>query len=167
MIDAVSRGVAIPKSFLAKIFQDLAKSGILRSQRGAGGGFSLARPADQITVLEIIEAIDGKIALQRCLSEVPDCERRESCALCSLFEQAQDRLKEVFSRTTLSELAAKQEAVSAMTLAPAAHTAHRSPPSVDVPIESANRTPLNGSSNGSSTCDHSTLSTKESLALES
>lgn len=113
MIDAVSREVAIPKSFLAKIFQDLAKAGILRSQRGAGGGFSLARPADQITILDIIEAIDGKIALQRCLTEVPDCERRESCALCSLFEQAQDRLKEVFHRTTLTDLARKQNAVEA------------------------------------------------------
>lgn len=163
MIDAVSRDVSIPKSFLAKIFQDLAKAGILRSQRGAGGGFALARPADQISVLEIIEAIDGKIALQRCLSEVPDCERRESCALCSLFEQAQDRLKEVFSRTTLLELAAKQEAVSSLPLAAEAHTAHRNTPSVDLSANGADRTPVNGSSHA----DHSTLSTKESLALES
>ncbi|MBX3743856.1 MAG: Rrf2 family transcriptional regulator [Verrucomicrobiae bacterium] len=105
MIDAVSRDESIPKSFLAKIFQDLAKAGILRSQRGAGGGFALARPAGQITVLEVIEAIDGKIALQRCLGEVPDCERREGCVLCGLFEQAQDRLKEVFGQTTLADLA--------------------------------------------------------------
>lgn len=108
MIDAVSRDEGIPKSFLAKIFQDLAKARVLRSQRGAGGGFALARSADQITVLEVIEAIDGKIALQRCLGEVPDCERREGCALCSLFEQAQDRLKEVFGQTTLADLARKQ-----------------------------------------------------------
>ncbi len=107
MIDAVSRDEAIPKSFLAKIFQDLAKAGLLRSQRGAGGGFSLARPASDISVLEIIEAIDGKIALQRCLTDLPDCERREGCALCGLFEQAQDRLKEVFSRTSLAELAVR------------------------------------------------------------
>lgn len=105
MIDSVSRDEGIPKSFLAKIFQDLAKAGLLRSQRGAGGGFSLSRPADQITVLEVIEAIDGKIALQRCLGEVPDCERMEGCALCSLLEQAQDRLKEVFAQTTLAQLA--------------------------------------------------------------
>ena len=167
MIDAVSRDVAIPKSFLAKIFQDLAKAGILRSQRGAGGGFALARPADQITVLEIIEAIDGKIALQRCLSEVPDCERRDSCALCSLFEQAQDRLKEVFSRTTLFELAAKQEAVNGLGLAHAAPAAHR--PATDVALTGikTDRPPLNGSANGSAHCNNSTLSTKESLALES
>jgi Rrf2 family protein len=167
MIDAVSRDVAIPKSFLAKIFQDLAKAGILRSQRGAGGGFALARPADQITVLEIIEAIDGKIALQRCLSEVPDCERRDSCALCSLFEQAQDRLKEVFSRTTLFELAAKQEAVNGLGLAHAAPAAHRPATDVALPGIKTDRPPLNGSTNGSGHSNNSTLSTKESLALES
>lgn len=119
MIDAVSRDEAIPKSFLAKIFQDLAKAGILRSQRGAGGGFVLARPADQITVLEVIEAIDGKIALQRCLGEVPECERREGCALCSLFEQAQDRLKEVFGQTTLMGLAKKHSSPRRPAPAPA------------------------------------------------
>ncbi|MCC6235548.1 MAG: Rrf2 family transcriptional regulator [Verrucomicrobiales bacterium] len=108
MIDAVSKEEGIPKSFLAKIFQDLAKAGLLRSQRGAGGGFTLAKSPDNISVLEIIEAIDGKIALQRCLGETPDCDRVEVCALCSLFEQAQDRLKEVFQQTTLAELSRRQ-----------------------------------------------------------
>lgn len=108
MIDAVSRDGDIPKSFLAKIFQDLAKAGLLRSQRGAGGGFVLARPADRISILEVIEAIDGKIALQRCLGDLPDCEKREGCALCGLLEEAQDRLKEVFGQMTLAELAQRQ-----------------------------------------------------------
>ncbi len=112
MIDAVSRDETIPKSFLAKIFQDLAKAGLLRSQRGAGGGFVLARPAEQITVLEVIEAIDGRIALQRCLGEEPECDRREACALCSLFVEAQDRLKEVFARTSMADLARQQAAKS-------------------------------------------------------
>ena len=108
MIDAVSRDESIPKSFLAKIFQDLAKAGLLRSQRGAGGGFTLARPADQITVLEVIEAIDGRIALQRCLTEEPECQRMDECALCTLFAQAQDRLKEVFAQTSLADLSRQQ-----------------------------------------------------------
>ena len=113
MIDAVSRDETIPKSFLAKIFQDLAKAGLLRSQRGAGGGFILARSPDQITVLEVIEAIDGRIALQRCLGDEPECDRKEECALCFLFNQAQDRLKEVFARTSLADLAQKQASLGA------------------------------------------------------
>ena len=91
-------------------------------QRGAGGGFALARPPEQIAILEIIEAIDGRIALQRCLGEVPDCERMEGCALCSLLEQAQDRLKEVFGRTSLADLAARHVPVAALRTRPNAVT---------------------------------------------
>jgi Rrf2 family transcriptional regulator, iron-sulfur cluster assembly transcription factor len=105
MIDEVSREERIPKSFAAKIFQSLAKGGLVKSNRGTGGGFTLMKKAGEITVLEVIEAIEGKIALQRCLSEdEPKCEHFGGCALCGLFEQAQDRVKEVFSRTTLADL---------------------------------------------------------------
>jgi Rrf2 family transcriptional regulator, iron-sulfur cluster assembly transcription factor len=105
MIDEVSREEKIPKSFAAKIFQSLAKGGLVKSNRGSGGGFTLLKPAKEITVLEVIEAIEGKIAFQRCLAEdEPQCEHAGGCALCGLFEEAQDRVKEVFSRTTLAHL---------------------------------------------------------------
>lgn len=104
LIDEVSRQESIPKSFLAKIFQSLVKVGLVKSYRGAGGGFTLTRRPEEITVLEVIEAIEGPIALQRCLQEVPDCEHMEGCALCGLFERAQDRVKEVFSSTSLADL---------------------------------------------------------------
>ena len=105
MIDEVSREEQIPKSFIAKIFQNLAKAGLVRSNRGSGGGFTLVKQAGKITVLEVIEAIEGRIAFQRCLEEEPKCEHFGGCALCGLFEQAQDRVKEVFSNTTLADLA--------------------------------------------------------------
>ena len=111
LIDTVSTEEKIPKSFLSKIFQNLVKGGLVRSVRGAGGGFSLVRRPEEITVLEVIEVIEGKIAFQRCLQEVPDCEHIGGCALCGLFEQAQDRVKEVFSRTTLADLASPKAAV--------------------------------------------------------
>jgi|SRR5665213_3119830 len=111
MIDEISRTEKVPKSFLAKIFQNLAKAGIVRSIRGAGGGFALAKTPEQITVLEIIEAIEGKIVFQRCRREMPDCEHVGGCALCGLFEQAQDGIKDVLARTTLGELIRRQENV--------------------------------------------------------
>ena len=104
MIDEVSREEQIPKSFLAKIFQNLTRAGIVRSNRGAGGGFALIKQPADITVLEVIEAIEGRIAFQRCLQEVPDCDHIGGCALCGLFEQAQDQVKDVFSRTTIADL---------------------------------------------------------------
>jgi Rrf2 family iron-sulfur cluster assembly transcriptional regulator len=112
MIDDVSRSERIPKSFLAKIFQDLAKAGLVRSNRGAGGGFALVKDPSAISVLEIIEAIEGKIVFQRCKQLKPDCEHGTSgCALCGLFEQAQDGVKDVLLRTSLSDLLRRQETI--------------------------------------------------------
>ena len=105
MIDEVSREEHIPKSFGAKIFQSLVKARLVKSNRGTGGGFTLLKEPGAITVLEVIEAIEGKIAFQRCLGEdEPKCEHFGGCALCGLFEQAQDRVTEIFSRTTLADL---------------------------------------------------------------
>lgn len=118
MIEEVSLQEKIPKSFLAKIFQTLARAGIVHSHRGAHGGFSLARNAGEISVLEVIEAVEGRIAFQRCLQERPACEHMEGCALCGLWERAQDQVKEVFSKTSLASLAkqksAQAESVSAL-----------------------------------------------------
>jgi Rrf2 family transcriptional regulator, iron-sulfur cluster assembly transcription factor len=111
MIDEVSRTEQIPKSFLAKIFQSLAKAGLVRSIRGAGGGFALVKDPAQVSVLEIIEAIEGKIVFQRCKQLKPDCDHAGGCALCGLFEQAQDGVKDVLLRTTLVDLIRQQETI--------------------------------------------------------
>ena len=110
MIEDISRTEKISRSFLAKIFQNLVKGGLIGSSRGARGGFTLLKQPKEITVLQVIEAIEGRIALQRCLQETPNCEHMEGCALCGLFEEAQDRVREVLGQTTLADLM-KPEAV--------------------------------------------------------
>ncbi len=107
MIDVICEEEAIPKSFLGKIFQNLAKAGIIKSARGSGGGFSLARPSAEVSALEVIEAIEGPIALQRCLEGEPDCSHIGGCALCGLLSEAQDSIKEVFAKTSLANLAGR------------------------------------------------------------
>lgn len=109
MIDEVSRAEKVPKSFLAKIFQDLGRAGLVRSSRGARGGFCLSKPPQEITILEIIEAIEGRIMFQRCRLDKPDCEHVGGCALCGLFERAQDGVKEALTRTTLRDLIRQQD----------------------------------------------------------
>jgi len=111
MIDEVSRRERIPKSFLAKIFQSLVKAGLVRSMRGAGGGFALVKPPADIPVLDIIEAVEGRIVFQRCQMARPDCEHAGGCALCGLFERAQDGLKDALTRTTLADLIQQQEKI--------------------------------------------------------
>jgi Rrf2 family protein len=108
MIDEVSEAEGVPKSFLAKIFQSLAKSGLVTSHRGAGGGFSLAKPAGEITLLQVLQCVEGVFALQKCVSEDPKCvvstARMSNCTLCAVFTEAQNRVNEVFARTTLADL---------------------------------------------------------------
>jgi Rrf2 family protein len=104
MIEDVSREEGIPRSFLGKIFQNLVRAGIVRSTRGAGGGMVLARTPESITVLEVIEAIEGRIALQRCLQETPDCNLVDSCALCGILGEAQDRMRDVLAHATVADL---------------------------------------------------------------
>ncbi len=111
MIDQVSRQERIPKSFLAKIFQSLAKAGLVRSIRGSGGGFALAKNPADISVLEIIEAVEGRIVFQRCKLPTPACEHVGGCALCGLFERAQDGVKDALTRTSLRDLIRQQETI--------------------------------------------------------
>gem|GEM_PF-425274 len=114
MIDEISEKERIPKSFLAKIFQSLAKGGFVLSHRGAGGGFSLAKPADEINLLQILNCIESAFALQKCVTIDPECvvshDRLTSCALCGVFAEAQSRVNEVFVRTTLQDLLKPQDA---------------------------------------------------------
>jgi Rrf2 family protein len=107
MIDILCEEECVPKSFLGKIFQNLSKSGLVGSARGSGGGFYLTRPASDITVLEILESIEGPIALQRCLEIDVGCEHSRGCALCGLLAEAQERMKEVFVGTSLATLAGR------------------------------------------------------------
>lgn len=114
MIDEVSKEEDIPKSFLAKIFQSLSHAGMVHSIRGTGGGFALAKAPAEVTVLQIIEAIEGPIALQRCLENKPECAQlAQGCVLCGLLSQAQDRLKETLAGTTLADLCQRHSRRSA------------------------------------------------------
>jgi Rrf2 family protein len=108
MIEEISEAERIPNSFLAKIFQSLAKGGLVVSHRGAGGGFSLARAPHTINLLHILNCVEGEFALQKCVSDSPECvveeSRLGSCVLCGVFAEAQNRVNEVFARTTLADL---------------------------------------------------------------
>jgi Rrf2 family protein len=107
MLDVLAQEEDVPTSFLGKIFQSLAKAGLVRSARGSGGGFALARPAIEITALAVLEAVEGPLALTRCLDTDLGCEHAGGCALCGLFSAAQERVREVFAQATIAELASR------------------------------------------------------------
>ena len=103
----------IPESFLAKIFQSLVHSGLVVSQRGAHGGFSLARPPADITVRDVIEAVDGPIALNGCVLWPDDCQRSGDCRMHDVWMLAQERMMSVLGEVTLAQLTAAPAATPA------------------------------------------------------
>lgn len=102
----------VPVAFLAKIVQALAVAGLVETQRGAGGGLVLARPAQDITLLQIVEATEGPIALTRCTYEPGRCPRSGRCAVHPVWERVQRLLETHLAAIRLSELAESQRKLS-------------------------------------------------------
>lgn len=95
----------VSETFLAKVLQKLVSRALVISYRGQGGGFQLGLPAGDITLLEIVESIDGPFALNCCLNPAERCERDGWCAAHKVWAEAQSRMREVLVRATLDRLA--------------------------------------------------------------
>jgi len=96
----------IPESFLAKILQSLVHAGLAESRRGARGGFALARPARDISLRAVIEAVDGPIALNTCVLFADDCERSTRCSIHESWVEAQERMMSVLDSVSLETVRA-------------------------------------------------------------
>lgn len=95
----------IPEEFLAKILRTLVDGGVATSTRGPNGGFALAREPAAISFLDIIEAVDGPIALNACCERGVGCARISDCAMDHVWRKAEDAMLDVFRRTTLADVA--------------------------------------------------------------
>ncbi|MHC4846416.1 MAG: RrF2 family transcriptional regulator [Planctomycetota bacterium] len=98
----------IPESALAKVFQQLVRSGIARGSRGVGGGYRLAIPAHELTVLQIMEVFEDFGHAGRCQlkdERADDCPEEPDCRLRGLFEEVDDVLRSTFASVTLDTLA--------------------------------------------------------------
>lgn len=94
----------IPPSFLAKIISQLSIAGLLHTSRGARGGVTLARDAKEITLLEVIEAIDGPIMLNECVGDSSTCTFDEDCPLRPVWCEAQNELVSRLKGTNFQQL---------------------------------------------------------------
>ena len=94
----------IPPALLAKLIPLLVRAGLLDSQRGARGGLALARPASEISLLAIVEAIEGPISLNRCTVAHAPCDRVEHCTIHPVWQQAQNQLVSLLQSTSLTDL---------------------------------------------------------------
>ena len=94
----------IPRQFLEKIVQQLIHKGLVRSRRGPRGGYVLARPADQVTFRDVIEAVEGPISLNVCVGEHPDCFLLGACGMNRIWQEGQRRVMDLFENTTIAQV---------------------------------------------------------------
>ena len=97
----------IPPSFLAKIISQLSIAGLLQTSRGARGGVMLARSAEEITLLDVVESIDGPIALNECVNDENACTFGMDCQLRPIWCDAQEELVSRLKSTNFAQFANK------------------------------------------------------------
>jgi Rrf2 family protein len=101
----IAQEKSIPPSFLAKIVSQLSVAGLLQTSRGARGGVSLAKPPDAITLLDVVEAIDGPILLNDCVNDMSSCTYTEDCPLKEVWCDAQKMLVNHLAKANFAQLA--------------------------------------------------------------
>ena len=98
----IAKEQKIPPSFLAKIVSQLSIAGLIHTSRGARGGVSLAKPADEISVLEVVQSIDGPIFLNECTENAETCPFQNSCPLREIWCEARAELIKKLSNATFA-----------------------------------------------------------------
>ena len=103
-INEISEEYKIPRSFLAKILQKLVKAKIVRSYRGVKGGFSLAKQSREITVLDVLEAIEGKLFINLCLADKKKCSFAKHCPTTMLWANVQAKVTDTLKKANFEDL---------------------------------------------------------------
>ena len=109
LIADLSSREKIPRKFLELILLDLKKKGILRSKKGKGGGYLLSRAPADVSVGELVRALDGPLALLPCVSQTAyrrcdECIDEMTCGIRSVMKEVRDRTAEILDGTTLEDL---------------------------------------------------------------
>ena len=100
-----------PESFLSKVLQRMVANRLITSRRGGGGGFELAVPPDQVSVLTVVEAIDGPIHLNLCVPGASGCDRSLACAVHPVWVEARAALVKVLGGASMARLARKRRGI--------------------------------------------------------
>ena len=100
----ISRTISGSEAHLAKVMRRLVRAGLVRSTRGPGGGFKIAKPADEISLLDIYEAVEGKFRMTDCMLDEPCCEEN-NCIMGSLISSVNLEILEYFRSRKLSDFA--------------------------------------------------------------
>ncbi|MCX5660010.1 MAG: Rrf2 family transcriptional regulator [Planctomycetota bacterium] len=104
LLDELCEGTDLPRHFVAKIFQDLVRRGILLSAKGRGGGFALARKPSQISLLDIVECVDGIEELDHCVVGMTRCDDFQPCPQHEQWKALRQQFRKFFTETSLEKM---------------------------------------------------------------
>lgn len=103
-VSEIAKDQLIPTNFLFKILRKLVRKGLVKSFRGPHGGYRLAKASSEITFLEVIEAIDGPLVLNRCLGMVTTCMLEPNCKMYGAWHRIQTHMKDELGNITIADL---------------------------------------------------------------
>jgi Rrf2 family protein len=101
----LSKATAVSGHFLSKVLQQLVRARLIRSQRGSGGGYFLAVASQSVSLLDVVQAIEGPVRLNQCIEEGPTCERKSWCPAHQVWAEAQAAIVTVLGGATVASLA--------------------------------------------------------------
>jgi Rrf2 family protein len=104
-IKELTNNIQIPSPFLAKILQDLTHTGLLISCKGPRGGFALAKPAKEITMFQVVEAMDGTAFTNGCVLGFTECSTTSPCAMHDEWSGIRDKITSALKKKSLAEMA--------------------------------------------------------------
>lgn len=122
VVAELARRDAIPRKFLEQILLELKHRGLLQSRRGKGGGYQLTRPADRLSIGEIIRALDGPIAPTPCVSQTAyvkcdECGDEELCGIRLVMKEVHEATTRILDSTTVADVIRSVEAARAVRVA--------------------------------------------------
>jgi len=106
----------IPQELLAKILQRLVKAGLLQSQHGTHGGYTLSREARKISAFEVIRAIDGPLFITSCITVRGECDQSERCTIREPLQRVNQSIEDVLRSITIFDMREEAEAGAAVEL---------------------------------------------------
>ncbi|MFW6457433.1 MAG: RrF2 family transcriptional regulator [Planctomycetota bacterium] len=109
-LETLSRVQGIPERYLSKLAQELRRAGFIRSVRGAHGGYLLARPAEDVRVVDIVRCLDGSVAPTECVESPDLCENAASCVAREVWADVNESIHEVLEKVTLRDLVERTRA---------------------------------------------------------
>jgi Rrf2 family protein len=103
LIRDIAQAQQISEKYISRLVIALRRAGLIRSVRGVNGGFHLAKTPEEITLLEVLEVMEGPVAIVECVAAVK-CDRRSRCGVRSIWQQLNDNIRTMMSGITLAEI---------------------------------------------------------------